>query len=622
MRIAIYARVSTDAQEARGTIGSQLALLREQAAREGHELVAEYTDDGRSGARLDRPGLDALRDAAAAGCFESVWCLSADRLARRYAYQVIVLDELSRHGVSVRFHDTPQLGDDPQARLLTQVQGVIAEYERAKIGERYRRGKLWRSRAGEVIAWKAPYGYRRVPRIGERPAHLEVFEREAAVVRRIFDDYVRQDISMRQIAIGLTRDGVRSPTGRAVWRLSTIGRILRNEAYIGRVYYNQTETVAPRRPTGRSRQVPRPRDQWIAIAVPAILDETLFKAAQRVSRDHSQWNPRRAEPGHWLLRGLVKCGHCGVGVTCHKARGRNGTFNRYYYCSNHDPFRAGGEHRRCPERHIRADALDAFVFEQVREALLRPEVLLAGEHAVAARREPVADELLQAQLARLQRKSDAAHAEQRRLVDLYQADLIDRDEVLRRSREVRDRQQNLEQQRDALIVQRKELAQQNALRDRIIGFSATVGDGIDQLDFDQRQKLLRLIVEQVRVRGWRVDIKLRIPLEEAPDPPDPALSSKDRFRSVGADGVALGAVPTRQCAQPVVREAHRRRPGTDPPGHDRGRGPQAPDRAVALCRHRSRAHRRPRRLNPRPRDPKTPSSRNRPDAAGTGPGGV
>ena len=77
-----------------------------------------------------------------------------------YAYQVIVLDELARHGVSVSFHDTPQIEDDPQARLLTQVQGVIAEYERAKIAERYRRGKLWRSRAGEVIAWKPPYGWR------------------------------------------------------------------------------------------------------------------------------------------------------------------------------------------------------------------------------------------------------------------------------------------------------------------------------------------------------------------------------------------------------------------------------------------------------------------------------
>ena len=126
------------------------------------------------------PVLDALRDAAEAGHIESMWCLSADRLARMYAYQVIVLDELARHGVSVSFLDTPKIEDDPQARLLTQVQGVIAEYERAKIAERYRRGKLWRSRAGEVIAWKPSYGYRRIPRVGERPAHLEVFEHEAA----------------------------------------------------------------------------------------------------------------------------------------------------------------------------------------------------------------------------------------------------------------------------------------------------------------------------------------------------------------------------------------------------------------------------------------------------------
>ena len=500
--------------------------------REGHELVAEYTDEGLSGARLDRPGLDALRDAAEAGHIEGVWCLSADRLARMYAYQVIVLDELSRHGVTVRFHDTPRIEDDPQARLLTQVQGVIAEYERAKIAERYRRGKLWRARAGEVIAWKVPYGYRRMPRVGERPAHLEVFEHEAGVVRRIFDDYVRRDISMRQIAKGLNLDDIRSPTGRAVWSVSTIGRILRNEAYIGRVYYNRTEKVPQRQRAGKTRQVQRPRGQWIAIAVPAILDETLFEAAQRVSRDNSRWNPRRAEPGHWLLRGLVKCGHCGVGVSCHKMRGRNGTFHRYYYCHNHDPLRAGGEHRRCPERNIRADELDTFVFERVRDTLLHPQVLLVGEHAVSARREPVVDELLQAQLAKLQRKSDAVTAERRRLADLYQAALIDRDELLRRSKEVQDRKQSVEQQCAALIAQRKELAQQNALCERIIGFSATVGATIDHLDFEQRQKLLRLVVEQVLVRGWRVDIKLRIPLDQPPNPRDPTPSSKDRLRSL------------------------------------------------------------------------------------------
>src|SRR5664279_4551554 len=161
MKAAIYARVSTDSQQQRGTIGSQLAVLRERLAAEGDELVAEFCDDGHSGARLDRPGLDSLRDAAEAGVIERIWCLSPERLARVYAYQVIVLDELARHRVQVAFADAPAIDDDPQSKLLTQVQGVIAEYERAKIAERYRRGKLFRSRAGVLAVWRVAHRCRR-----------------------------------------------------------------------------------------------------------------------------------------------------------------------------------------------------------------------------------------------------------------------------------------------------------------------------------------------------------------------------------------------------------------------------------------------------------------------------
>jgi site-specific DNA recombinase len=102
-----------------------------------------------------------------------------------------------------------------------------------------------------------------------------------------------------------------------------------------------------------------------------------------VAYDNAKWSPRRAEPGEWLLKGQVKCGVCGVGTNCHKMRGRNGTWHRYYYCRNHDPLRAGGEDRRCPERNIRADALDEYVFGQVRAALTQPGMLLAGEQAIA-----------------------------------------------------------------------------------------------------------------------------------------------------------------------------------------------------------------------------------------------
>jgi site-specific DNA recombinase len=555
MRAAIYARVSTDSQQQRGTIGSQVAALRKRVTVEGDELVAEFCDDGHSGARLDRPGLDALRDAAEAGLIDTVWCLSPDRLARVYAYQVIVLDELTRHGVAVRFTDAPPIDDDPQAKLLTQVQGVIAEYERAKIAERYRRGKLFRSRAGEVIAWRTPYGYHRLPRDTAGPARLVVFEPEAAVVRRIFDDYTKGGHSTREIVRRLHADGVPPPTGkRPIWGTSTISRILHNEAYVGRVYFNRTESVVGPRSSRHPKQVTRPRDEWIPITVPSIVDQITFEAVNRVTRDNSRWSPRRAEPGQWMLRGLVKCGSCGVGVNCHKMRGRNGTWHRYYHCRNHDPIKAGGPDKRCPERNIRADALDAFVFDQIRDALLRPDVLVAGEHAVAAHTPTPDDELLAAELDRLGRRLHDVGAERRRLVDLYQAGLIDLPEMQRRAVDIDRRRLDLEQRRDDLTEQRRELAHDNQLRQRVRNFAQRILAVIDDLDFEQKQALLRLVVDQVQVTGWHVRVRLRIPLDEPPHDPPPrppgaprpdqptpdAASTEDRLRSLGGgEGVRL-----------------------------------------------------------------------------------
>ncbi len=573
MRVGIYARVSSEAQEARGAIGSQLDALRTRIAKEGDELVGEFCDDGYSGARLDRPGLDALRDQAEAGGFEAVWCLSPDRLARAYVYQVVILDELARLGVRVIFSDAPPIADDPQARLLTQVQGVIAEYERAKIAERNRRGKLWRSRAGEVVSAKAPYGYRRVARDATGPAHLEVFEPEAAVVRRIFDDYVSGGHSIREIGRRLSTDAVESPTGQADWWHSTVSRVLRNEAYVGRVYFNQTESLPAASGHGRhaKTQRKRPREEWIAIACPPIIADAVFEAAQAVSRDNSRFSPRRLPEDleAWLLRGLVRCGVCRVGVNTHKMVSPSGTVHRYYWCRNHINVRIGGP-PRCSERNIRADALDAFVFEQVRAALLNPDLLVAGQAAVTAATPVADDELLAAELARLDRKLEANQAERRRLADLYQSGLIDLDDMKRRARDIDGRHRSLTDQRDNLADQRRELAVDNGLRRRVGDFARLAAAGIDQLTFQQRQQLLRLVVEEVRVTGWQVVIQLRIPLDDnagptggGPCPPEPGggggrrspdspqtagsrqggdrVSSKDGLRSLrGADMAEVG----------------------------------------------------------------------------------
>jgi site-specific DNA recombinase len=553
MRVGIYARVSTEAQEARGTIGSQLEALRAKVAAQDDELVAEYVDDGYSGARLDRPGLDALRDAAQAGTIEAVWCLSPDRLARSFAYQMLILDELARFGVTVCFTDSPPIDSDPQARLLVQVQGVIAEYERAKFAERERRGKLYRARAGEVLSRKVPYGYRRVPRGPDGPAHLVAYEAEAAVVRRIFADFVG-GVTIRRLAKTLAADGIASPDGKPVWPLATIGRLLRNEAYVGRLYWNRTTTVYD--PTvGRNRQTRRPREEWIEIPIPAIVTDDTFAAVQHAVADNTAFSPRRADPGSFLLRRLVRCGRCGVKLTAHRAN-RTAGLARYYLCPHHDPIRAGGEERRCPERRIRADELDTFVFDQVTQLLAHPELLAAGEAAVAATTPVPDDELLAAQLDRLDRRIEQTATERRRLADLYQAGVIDNTDMARRAGELDVRARGVERERDALVAQRAQLAQHNHLNQRIADFAQQALVGLHTLDFEGRQQLLRLVLEDVRVQGWHVELRLRIPLDETPPAhpanvsalpspnkrgrsprrPRPAkegVSSNDRLRSIG-----------------------------------------------------------------------------------------
>ena len=547
MRVALYARVSTERQQARTRpIGSQLAVLRERVTAPATSWSASTSTTvipvpdwtGPASTRCATPP----RPGCSSGCGACRRTGSPAPTPTRCSSSTSWPASASPSG-----SPTPRpLADDPQARLLTQVQGVIAEYEKAKIAERYRRGKLFRSRNGEVAGLAHPLRLpARSPQRSTARRGWCALEPEAAIVRRIFADSAHGGHSLREISRRLNADGVPSHRTRGIWGTSTLSRLLRNEAYIGRVYFNRTETVPDPRPGRRSKQVPRPREDWITIAVPAIVDDQTFEAAGRVSRDNSQWSPRRAEPGQWLLRGLVKCGVCQVGTNCHKMRGRNGTWHRYYHCRNHDPIKAGGADRRCTERNIRSDTLDTFVFDQVRAALLRPDVLTAGEQALAVRAPVPDDELLGAELARLDRKLDAADAERRRLIDLYQAGLLELPELQRRATEVEHRRHDLALRRDALTTQRQELTRDNQLRRRVRDFATRVLAVIDTLDFDQKQTLLRLVVEDVHVTGWHIQIQLRIPLDDGPDgqsrppgstpdPDDPApMSTEDRLRSLG-----------------------------------------------------------------------------------------
>ncbi|HLE21536.1 MAG TPA: recombinase family protein [Vicinamibacteria bacterium] len=197
-RAAMYARVSSHRQQKQSTIQSQVTQLRCRIEEDGHQLLEEHIllDDGYSGSYLDRPGLDRLRDLVRDRAIDLIYIHSPDRLARRYVHQVVLMEEFERFGCQVAFfQQTPS--KDPDSQLLVQIQGVIAEYERAKIAERLRRGKLYHARQGAILSWKAPYGYRYVHYEGE-PGRWEINEDEAPLIRELFGWLRDEALSVRQ----------------------------------------------------------------------------------------------------------------------------------------------------------------------------------------------------------------------------------------------------------------------------------------------------------------------------------------------------------------------------------------------------------------------------------------
>jgi site-specific DNA recombinase len=259
-RAAYYARVSTAHQEQDQTIDAQIAALEQAAAAVGLVVPTErrYVDNGLSGSRLDRPALDALRDAAAEGLVDIVLIHSPDRLARNFVHQQVIVEELSKRDVEVHFVDRP-IGERPEDRLLLQMQGVIAEYERAKIIERMRRGMRHKVRTGQTLpVSKPPYGYA-ILRSAENPRGvLVVDEVEAEYVRAMYRWVRDEELSVRRVAQRLNELGVR-PRQRPFWVLASVYRILTNSVYAGTAVYGKRESVEPKRPRkpGAYRSSPR-----------------------------------------------------------------------------------------------------------------------------------------------------------------------------------------------------------------------------------------------------------------------------------------------------------------------------------------------------------------------------
>ena len=384
---AIYARVSSDRRKEQETITSQTSALRAYAAEHGY-LVPDgcvYEDDGWSGATLIRPGLERVRDLAAQGQIDALLVYSPDRLSRKYAYQVLLLEEFARAGVDVVFVRAPRI-ETPEEVLLVQFQGMIAEYEKAQISERTRRGKRHRARCGVVnVLSGAPYGYRDIRKAEGEPARYEILEPEATVVREVFHRYTEEASPIGAITRWLTDSGIPTRTGKRQWERSTIWGMLRNPAYQGAAGFQKT-AMTPRehvRVTRRLRQrggVPvhstslrdRPREEWIEIPVPALISPTQFAMAQARLAENRRFAARHTKVPS-LLQGLLVCRACGYAYYRTSTRtSRRKLF--YYRCLGSDDYRYP-EGRRCTNRPVRQDALDALIWAEVIRLLENPSLV-------------------------------------------------------------------------------------------------------------------------------------------------------------------------------------------------------------------------------------------------------
>jgi site-specific DNA recombinase len=251
-KAVLYARVSTDAQEKEGTIKSQLFELKRQIAAAGDVLVKEYVDDGYSGTLLDRPALEQLRADLKTGLFDTVYFHSADRIARDVAHQIIIVGELLKYGkrITINGKDYQQ---NPENKLTLTMLGAFSEFERAKIIERYTRGRLHKLRMGQMgsSSGHRTFGYRYVRKTREAPATLAINEEQAAIVRLVFEMFATGNYGLVTISRFLEERRIPTFSGRPLWDNDRVKSMLKNETYTGVRYYNRITKATETRPMSR-----------------------------------------------------------------------------------------------------------------------------------------------------------------------------------------------------------------------------------------------------------------------------------------------------------------------------------------------------------------------------------
>jgi site-specific DNA recombinase len=516
----LYGRVSNEEGDRFG-LKSQITELRELAQRKAYKIAAERYDDGVSGATLERPALSQLRDEVRAGAYQVVMVHAPDRLSRNLAHQLLLLDEFKKAGVRVEFLTTPA-EDTAEGRLLLNVSAVIGEFEREKIRDRMMRGKREKARRGLVVSTH-PYGYRFAPPIHDgtrlrNSGRLVVFEPEASVIRLVFKLYVTERRSLSQIVRELRSLGIPAPRG--AWGRTSVGKILSLDRYTGTLTFNRTAVTV----SGR-RKVRDERD-WIPISVPAIIEPSLYAAAQMQRTKNRLQLIGRPAYRFYLLRGLLRCSMCGASFGSIPNHGHGG-----YVCRRARGLVTG---ERCRMGWIGAKTSETAVWDAVASALRNPAMLRRAVAEWTAERAD-RDAQIQAEVGALAKRLGAVDLKIRKLLDL----LTDGEGLP--TDDIKARLAALTRERAGLRVQVAE-AEGRAVARQTSGirleaaerWAAKMRKGIDKLDDRGRRQVLQTIIDRIEVQPDRsLRIRGLVPVGDPEKILSPMSTKSDRAPSYG-----------------------------------------------------------------------------------------
>ena len=536
---AIYARVSSARQAKDETIGSQLAAVTSHAGQQGLDVPPGwvFTDDGHSGASLIRPGLERLRDLIAQVPVEVVVCYSPDRLARKFAYQALLIEEFTRAGTRVEFVKGPR-GDSPEDQLMVQFQGMFAEYEKAQILERSRRGKAHRAKAGSVnVLGGAPFGFRYVRKTPDSGAVYEICDHEAVLVAEMFRRYTDEAASIADLARWLTEQDVPTRTGKTIWDRSVIWAMLRNPAYAGTAMFGKTISVEQpaginraARLAGRStptahKTIDRPREEWTAIPVPAIITEQTFARAEQRLADNKRFAARNTKIPS-LLQGLTACAGCGYAYYRTSTRTTNKKIF-YYRCLGSDDYRYPGG-RVCGNTPVRADYLDTVVWDHI-TALIADPALIAAEIDKRLARRPHRRPGRRRTPATASRAGQDHHHDRPDDHRVLRATLTI-DELRTRMPDLRAREANLRNQIQAAEAQTADRGAYLKLAQDLSGFLGQLRHAADTAAVPERQRILRLLVKDILIGPDTITIRHHIPIRERTHEPTDADTESDQAK--------------------------------------------------------------------------------------------